>query len=118
MSYEIHGNPWGDINRTARYQYYKKMIWNNQDPEWKSVHINRDTCNVKIPSIINGEKWYTSDSTYGEDGPGCKNLHKEHWSVKIWWESQQPCDAPTTEAINKDYFKKSNTDSKIVKMVR
>lgn len=115
-SYEIHGNPWGDINRTARYQYYKKMIWNNVDPEWKSVHINRDSCNVQIPKLAGNEA--VSWGTYGKDGPGCKNIEKEHWSSKIWWKSQQPCDAPTWETIPGYDFKKTNTDSKIAKLVR
>ena len=123
-SYEIHGNPWGDINRTARYQYYKKMIWNNEDPKWKSVHINRDFCNVKIPEIgVNGEELHTSEGTYGQNGPGCHDILGKHWSVKIGWQSQQPCDPPKTTAKNKDYYgtkapKPSNTDSKIVKLVR
>jgi len=111
-SYEIHGNPWGDINRTARYQYYKKFIWNNKDPEWKSVHINRDSCNVQIPKIKDGAVW--DWKTYGQ--PGCQNIDKPYWWSKISWKSNQPCDAPDQE---KDYdFKKNNQDSKIVKLVR
>merc|ERR1719189_1655626 len=98
---------------------YKKMIWNNEDPKWKSVHINRDTCNVKIPKIDkDGGKCHT---TY--EGAGCVNINEEHWSVKIWWESQQPCDPPKDTSKNKDYYgtkapKPSNTDQKITKLVR
>jgi len=113
-SYEIHGNPWGDINRTARYQYYKKMIWNNKDPEWKSVHINRDNCNVQIPRIDEqGQPWDYQTIAHA----GCTDIKdSRYWSTRTFWKSNQPCEDPHTQS--KYEAKKTNQDEKIVKLVR
>jgi len=48
VSYELHGNPMGEIRETGQWKYYMELKWNQTIPTWTHVHMNNNDCQIRV----------------------------------------------------------------------
>lgn len=72
-SYEVHGEPMGNIRNTDRFEQNMKYRWNNVNPKWKAVHINNAKCKLAL---------YADGQELLVQGAGCHAITEEvFWYV-------------------------------------
>lgn len=67
-SYEVHGEPMGNIRATDRFDKNMQYRWNNVQPKWKAVHINNAKCKIAL---------YADGAEQAFTGAGCKAIQEK-----------------------------------------
>lgn len=72
-SYEVHGEPMGNIRATDRYDQNRKYRWGGKNPEWKAIHINNAKCKIALYNADGAEQAFS--------GAGCHKIDEAWWNM-------------------------------------